>query len=206
MNPVGNNPRFFTRWAVVVIGFVCLVFSIAGRVWPGSKPEQHRTRLQTPVQTPVGQTPLVSLIMEGHQLHASLQTRQLDSVQDLPTGITSPENPHVSSNREFIEAVARGGSQGRHDGAGMRAALFARYWTSENEVGFYGLEAESDAHADQREKWLREVWAYNARLDRASVHRQDRLLFVVWHDGVGPECWKTVNAKFIDRLNGPNER
>ena len=173
MKPDAPNTRFFKRWIVILVGFACIVLSVAGRVWLHTPAQQRTTSGQTPtVQPPDVQTPLASLVLEGHQLHASLQTRQLGSVQDLPTGITSPENPHVSSDREFVEAVARGGSQGRHDGAGMRAALFARYWTGENEIGFYGLEAESDAHADQRENWLRETWAYNARLDRASVHRK----------------------------------
>lgn len=146
---------------------------------------------------------LASLLVEGHELHASLETEQLESISKLPPGMVLPHNPHLSTNDKFIAATARGGSQGRLDGEGMRSAIYARYVTGESEIGFYGLEAKSDADADQREKVLRDIWAYNASLDRASVHRNGLVLLVVWiwTDGVLPECWEAVKAGVEERLN-----
>ena len=141
-----------------------------------------------------------SLVVEGHELHASLRTSQPESIRDLPTSEVPPANPHLSSEEDFAEAIARGGSQGRLGREGIRSALYARYTSGENEVGCYALEADSDAHADQRENVLREIWAYNASLQRASVHRKDLVLVVIWNDGVTPECWESVNASVVERL------
>ncbi len=144
-----------------------------------------------------------SLVLEGPVLHESLLTRKIASIRDLPTGVVSPGNPHLSSDDEFVDAVARSGSQGRLGRDGVRAALFARYSTGENELGFYGLEAESEADADERERALREIWAHNGRHGRSRVHRKGLVLLVVWHDDVSPECWESVNATVVEQLNAP---
>lgn len=117
-----------------------------------------------------------------------------------------PGNQHLSTDDEFVEAISRGGSQGRLGREGIHAALYARYATSENEVGCYGLEAVSNADADQREKSLREIWAHSGRLERASVHRKGLMLFVIWNDGVSPECWESVNASVVKRLNASGNK
>lgn len=143
---------------------------------------------------------LGSMLFEGHELHASLRTRQLESIRDLPTGVLLSENPSWSTDDAFVEAISRGGSQGRLGGVGMRSALYARYANDKNEVGCCGLEAASDADADMRETAIREIWAHNARQHRASVYRKDRLLFVIWNDGVSEECWQSVNANVAARL------
>lgn len=120
-------------------------------------------------------------------------------------GMVLPNNPHLSKNDDFIEATARGASQGRLDGDGMRAALYARYATNRSSIGFYGLEAESAADADKREKALHEIWAYNAGLDRAIVRRRDSTLVVVWiwTDGPLPEYWDAVKDIVDKRLCAP---
>lgn len=149
---------------------------------------------------------LRSLVLEGPELHESLHTRKIASIRDLPTGVKSPANPHLSSENEFIQAVARGGSQGRLGGDGIRTALFARYSTGENELGFYGLETESEAVADEREEAIREIWAHNGRFGRSRVHRKGLVLLVVWHDNVSPECWESVNATLVEQLNAPLQK
>ena len=53
---------------------------------------------------------------------------------------------------------------------------------------------------DDREKALREIWAHNASFGRSRVHRQGRILLVIWHDGVTPECWESVNAVVARKL------
>ena len=54
-----------------------------------------------------GMTPLV---LEGHELHASLMTRQLDdySIRPVPRAVVGG-NPHLSADAEFVEAIARSG-------------------------------------------------------------------------------------------------
>ena len=148
---------------------------------------------------------LSSLVLEGHELHASLRTHQLDSIQQLhlPPGVVLPGNPHLSADAEFVEAISRSGSQGRLGKEGIRSALYARYAAGENELGIYALEAETDADADKRENAVRKIWAYNARRDLARVHRKDLILVIVWHTRVSPECWEAVNARLVDRLNAP---
>jgi len=107
-----------------------------------------------------------------------------------------------SSNSEFVEVIARSGSQGRLDGKGVGLALYAIY-RAESDLGIYGLEAVSEGDADRREKALREIWEHNVSLNRARVHRGDLVLVVVWHDGVSLDCWEAVNTEVAERLVGP---
>jgi len=105
---------------------------------------------------------------------------------------------------EFVETVSRGASQGRLDGEGIRAALYAHYLgPDEIDLGLYGLEAETTADADRREAAVRAIWAYNEKLDRARVHRSGTSLVVLWHAGVSPACWEAVNARVAERLAAP---
>ena len=143
------------------------------------------------------------LLLEGQELHTSLRTEALDSISEVPSGMVLPNNPYVSTDTQFIEATARGGSQGRLDGEGMKAALYARYATEKTRIGVYGLEAESEAVANQREDELRDIWAFGASLNRAQVHREDRVLLVVWlwTDEEIPEAWAAVNESLEEMLN-----
>lgn len=145
------------------------------------------------------------LLLEGNELHASLRTRQLDSISDVPMNAVLPENPYLSTDDEFVEAIARGGSQGGLGGEGIRSALYARYASGETDLGIYGLEAESSTDADQREKMLREIWAFGGNLGRAHVHRKGSVLVVIWHHGVSTECWQSVKATVEDRLHAPGK-
>src|SRR5215213_9455017 len=54
---------------------------------------------------------LGSLVLEGHELHASLKTGPIDddSVRHVKR---APGNPHVSTNADFVTGIARGASQG----------------------------------------------------------------------------------------------
>jgi len=146
---------------------------------------------------------LASLLVEGHQLHPSLKTRQIDdSIRHLPPGVVPKGNPHLASDPAFVEVIARNGSQGQLGGEGVRSVLYAVY-VAESELGFYGLEVASEAEANQREIALRDIWAYNVRLDRARVHREGLVLVVVWTDGVSPQCWEAVNRSVAERLVAP---
>ena len=109
------------------------------------------------------------------------------------------DNPQLSTDAEFVETIARAASQGRLGGAGVRAALYA-FYLGESNLGFYGLEAASTADADRFEGALRGIWAYNERPGRARVHREDKALVVVWHDGVSTSCWEAVNTRIVERL------
>jgi uncharacterized protein (TIGR03067 family) len=145
---------------------------------------------------------LDSLVLEGHELHASLRTREPDEPhRHLNPGLP-PGNPHLSTDAAFVEAIARGASQGRLGREGIRSVLSA-FYVDEKDLGFYGLEAESVEEANRREDVLREVWAHNARMGIARVHRAGLVLLVVWTDGVSPECWEAVNAKVVERLVAP---
>ena len=142
---------------------------------------------------------LGSLVLEGPELHASLKTRPLDdSVRHVPRALL-PGNPHVSTNADFVAAIATCASQGRLGREGVRSALYAVY-RDKKELGFYGLEAESAADANRLEDTIRKVMSHNVRLGMMQVHRQGLVLVVVWTDGVSPECWKAVNAKVVERL------
>jgi len=163
-------------------------------------PNRYELRKVQPQQKMSG-SGLGSLVLEGHELHASLKTRQIDdSVRHVPRALI-PENPHVSTDDAFVAAIARNGSQGSLGREGIRSALYALY-REKNELGFYGLEAVSAADADRWEEALRKIWAHNVRLGIAQVHRKGLVLVVVWTDGVSPECWKAVNASIVERLGG----
>ena len=144
---------------------------------------------------------LDSLALEGHELHASLRTRPLDSFRDLPHGVVPPKNPQLSTDAEFVQGIARSSSQGSLGSEGIRSALYARYAAGEKDVGIYGLEAESEGHADRRESALREIWDYNERRGLVRVHRKGLVLVVVWNTGVSPGIWEAVNARIAERLS-----
>ncbi len=150
-----------------------------------------------------GGSGLIPLVLDGHDLHASLVTQHLDDGphRHVPRDVLR-DNPQLSTEAEFVEAIARSGSQGRLGSEGIRAALYALY-QGDSQIGFYGLEAESTAEADRREILLRDIWAYNVSLDRARVHRGGKVLVVVWNDIVSASCWEAVNAVVVERLGAP---
>lgn len=184
-------PRRETRRAgclVLLVVATCALWSCTAR---DSNP---------PAPQPTPPSGLEALLVEGPELHASLTTRPMDdSVRHLPPGMIPPGNPHISTDPEFVEAIARSGSQGRLGSEGIRSVLYAVY-VAEDELGFYGLEMASLELADQREADAREIWAHNIGGDRASVHREGNVVLVIWHDGVSPECWEAVNASVAERL------
>ncbi len=150
-----------------------------------------------------GASGLNPLVLDGYELDASLVTQQIDEVPHLhvPRAVLH-DNPQLSTDAEFVEAIARGGSQGQLGGEGIRAALYALY-RGENEVGFYGLGAASAAEGGRGETLMRGIWAPNESLNRARVHRGGKVLVVVWTDGVSASCWKAVNAVVADCLPAP---
>lgn len=143
---------------------------------------------------------LEALILDGKQLHNTLRNRPMDdTVRHLPAGMTMPSNPYVSTDAEFVRAIAGASSQGRLRENGIRAVLYSLY-IDEKELGFYGLEAMTLQDANQREAQLREVWSVNASFNRARVHREGVVVLVIWTDGVSEDCWKAVNETVSDRL------
>ncbi len=165
-------------------------------------PNRYELRKVQP-QKKMSGSGLGSLVLEGHELHASLKTRQIGRFGSthVPRALL-PGNPHVSTNAAFVAAIARNGSQGSLGREGIRSALYALY-REKNELGFYGLEAVSAADADRWEEAIRKVWAHNVRLGMTQVHRKAWFLSSYGTDGVSPECWKAVNAKVVERLSAP---
>ena len=146
---------------------------------------------------------LAPLVLEGHELHAALVTRQIDKNPDRHVSrAIIAENPCLSAEADVVEAIARSGSQGQLGGEGIRHALYALYG-AESDLGLYGLEAGSEADADRLEKVLREVWAHNVSIGRARVHRGHLALVVMWHDGVPLECWEAANSQVAERVHRP---
>jgi hypothetical protein len=146
---------------------------------------------------------LAPLVLEGRELHRSLVTRRVDekTIRHVPSSVIQ-NNPQHSTDTDFIAAIARSGSQGNLDGKGVRSALYALY-LGDKELGFYGLEAATAVDANRLEDAMRKIWAHNAKIDRARVHRQGLVLVVVWTDGVSPEVWEAVNAAVSDRMIAP---
>lgn len=143
---------------------------------------------------------LGSLVLQGPELHPSLATRRLEDAAKIHLAPVLHENPQLSSEPEFVDVIARMSSQGRLPGGeGVRAALYALY-LGDREVGLYGLEAASSADADRIEGVLRAIWAHNGELGLARVHREGKLLVLVWHNGASPSCWAAVNARVVERL------
>jgi len=146
---------------------------------------------------------LAPLVLEGHELHDSLVTREYNesSLRHVPFAVIGA-NPYLSADADFVEAITSSCSHGKFDGRGVRFALYAHY-RAEHDLGFYGLEAASEADADRLEEALRKIWAYGGRLGRARVHRGNLVLVVLWHDGVSLDCWEAVNSSIAARLVAP---
>ena len=118
-------------------------------------PNRYELRKVQP-QKKMSGSGLGSLVLQGHELHASLKTRPIDdSVRHVKH---APGNPHVSTNADFVLGIARGASQGSLGSEGIRSVLYALY-REKNELGFYGLEAVSAADADRWEEALRKTWS-----------------------------------------------
>ena len=150
-----------------------------------------------------GPSALRPLLVDGQELHPSLVTRKLNDASRLHVPFAVLRDiPDFSTDAEFVDAIAHSASQGRLGGEGIRAALYALY-LGESEVGLYGLEAASSADADRLEGVLRAIWAHNEGLERARVHREDKVLVVAWNNGVSPSCWEAVNAGVVERLTAP---
>ena len=152
---------------------------------------------------PSAPSALGPLVVDGQELHASLVTRKLQDAARLHLAPVLRDNPYLSTDAEFVDVMAQIASQGRLGGGeGVRAALYALY-LGESELGLYGLEAASTADADRVEGALRGIWAYNESLGRARVHREGKVLVVVWNGRVSPSCWEAVNAGVVERLTAP---
>lgn len=143
------------------------------------------------------------LLVDGHELHASLVTKELDDgpIRHVPRDVLR-DNPYLSTDVEFIEAIAHSASQGQIGGEGIRAALYAVY-LGERELGLYGLEASSTTDANRLERALHEIWAHNERLGRARIHHKGKVLVVLWNDGASSSCWEAANAWVVERLAAP---
>jgi len=63
------------------------------------------------------------LVLEGHELHSSLKTRQFDDhpVRHVPYAVLGA-NPYHSTDAEFVRAIVHSGSQGE---LGVERALSA---------------------------------------------------------------------------------
>lgn len=141
---------------------------------------------------------LKPLALDAQELQASLRSKDLAGANHgVPHGVR--ENPHFSTDPVVVASIAKYASQGQLGGEGIRAALYALY-SSDHELGFYGLEATSKKEADRLDGILREIWAANVRVDRVRVHRGGQVFIVVWSDGVSPACWEAVNEDLIERL------
>ena len=145
------------------------------------------------------------IVLDGHELHASLKTAPLDVVAGSPVTLAVLDNPHLSTDTWFVEDIARRSSQGgvlgvTLDGEGIRAALLAVYIGEGRQLGIYGLEAVSTSDADRIEGVLRRVWSHNEGLDLARIHRRGEVLVVVWAPGSSPSYWHAVNADVARRL------
>ncbi|MCB1050640.1 MAG: hypothetical protein KDC71_08565 [Acidobacteria bacterium] len=152
-----------------------------------------------PIQIGIG---LGALFEEAERIHPSLSLSPIHRFVPRhvdPKVVT--QNPQLSSDPAFIEAIAHSGSQGNLSAVGIRAALYVLY-RGEKDVGFYGLEAESLAEADHLESALRKIWAHNESLHRAQVHRAGLVVVVVWTDGIALEDWLSVNERVDQRLSG----
>lgn len=143
---------------------------------------------------------LLRVVLEGNELHPSLVTRQLDAepVRHVPRSVLR-SNPQHSTDAAFVKAIASSGSQGKLGTQGIRSALYAAYH-GDKDVGFYGLEAETEADADRMEDALRRIWAHNVSIERARIHRGGLAVVVVWTDGVPAEIWKEANSVVRERL------
>jgi len=137
---------------------------------------------------------LASLLIEGPDLHPAVKTEQPGQVRNLPSGIDFSLNPHISTDPEFVQGTARGGSQGRLDATGMQAALYARYTDGGSDIGFYGLTAVNETVASEREQALRDIWSHNNKLDRTHVYRRGEVLLVlwIWTPDELPASWSAV--------------
>ncbi|MEL7500315.1 MAG: hypothetical protein AAFN77_22150 [Planctomycetota bacterium] len=172
--------------------FPALALALLGCEASPTPPQQARKATSSQLQ---------ALMVDGEELHESLKTQRLDSIQDLPLNAELPKNPYLSTDSEFIKAIASGGSQGQLDGDGIGSAFYARYVTAENELGIYGLKAKSNSDADRRESELRKIWAYNSGLDRAHVERDGLVIVVIWNDGVPEPCWQSVKREVAARIS-----
>lgn len=132
----------------------------------------------------------------------SIKAHSLDSIRHLPQGMKIPSNPYYASDSVFVNAIGGASSQGQLDGVGVSAAFYGLYEADEIDFGIYGLQASSELTADDREEKLHQIWGKNISLDRARVHRDKLVLILVWHDGIQPELWDSVNAKIDTRLSG----
>ena len=145
---------------------------------------------------------LDALVLDGHELHASLVTAPPAQLAESPVGLELADNPQLSTDAWFVEDIARRASQGGPlDGQGVRAALLAVYLGEEQQLGIYGLEAASPADADRIEGIARDIWAHNARLGLARVHRGGEVVVVVWAAArESPSYWDAANAVVARRV------
>src|SRR3954453_4095269 len=85
------------RWfAVFVAVLTCNSVLLTGCQRLAGGPNRH---------TKPAASGLESLVLEGHELHASLRTRRIDEPSRyLLPGLLPPGNPHLSADAGFVEA------------------------------------------------------------------------------------------------------
>ncbi len=92
-------------WFTVSVAVVAIIsLLVTGRQWMDGGRNSHMDSAEGARR---------SIVVEGHELHASLQERPIDSIRLLPHGVVLPSNPHLSTDAKFVEAISRCGSQGK---------------------------------------------------------------------------------------------
>gem|GEM_PF-4266669 len=188
---------------MIARSFCCVLWCFAIYTWPSVSIADNRNLGEPHNQVNMVMSELYSLIFEGHELHASLTTCGTEQpARHMSRAMVLPTNPYISTDGEFVEAVAGSTSMGRRRTRdGFRSALYACYGNKKGIVLLRGLEAESAIDADWRETALRKIWDHNVKVNRAMVHRKGLLLVVVWHEGLSLEHWNAVNRNVTARLS-----
>ncbi len=165
--------------------------------WKKTLPERPSGNVFSRLRTAYPPSELGAIALSGPELYKHLKTHPSTSIRHLSKSINMRRNPSISLDSDFVTAVAGSSSQGRLKPGGIRAALYGYYKEGTVDLGIYGLEATSPAAADKREKEIRAIWAFNAKVDRVRIHRKGLILVVIWHDGVSDECWASVNESVV---------
>lgn len=189
--------------ALKVLSIGCFLGCLAAlNGLPTSTADDPQVRQVQVDESVTDKSALAALILEGHELDSCLTAHRTDEpIRHLPPGMVLRRNPYASTDSAFVEAVSRSASMGRIPREGVLSALYASYRSENGIVILRGLEAASRLDADWREAALRNTWAHNESLNRATVHRKGMLLVVVWHLGLTPERWASLNERLAERLD-----
>lgn len=134
---------------------------------------------------------LARLLFAEHELPDGCTLLPADTLAPFP-------NPTLSGDRKFVASFVAMLSEDTVDSGDVEEVLFSVY-VEEAEVGLFAFRLASTERA---RTFLQRLPAFQDSTDRSRAYHAGAIAAWLWHDGVSPACWSSMQDLVRERLAG----